>query len=135
MVLFDKKRTKLRKNLASLYRNKVNYGYPEQTIFSMSEPVTDVGHKTQTVVRPQCKKDAYLEYFAMEGWIFDKEKKNDFVSVPPVHRPPSRFFFYLFHSSKIFTIRMEKNCIIFRSFHSVFKFENILQYSLFIVRK
>ncbi len=34
----------------------------------------------------------------MEGWIFDKEKKNDFASVPPVHRSLSKVFsiFFLF---------------------------------------
>jgi hypothetical protein len=37
--------------------------------------------------------DAYLKYFAMEGWIFDKEKKNDFPSFPPVHRSLYRVFF------------------------------------------
>ena len=41
--------------------------------------------------------DAYLEYFAMEGWIFDKEKKNDFASVPPVLSPGSRIFSIFFY--------------------------------------
>jgi hypothetical protein len=44
------------KSVQNKKRNKVNYGYPEQTFFSISEPVTDVGHKAQTVVRPQFKK-------------------------------------------------------------------------------
>jgi hypothetical protein len=44
------------------------------------------------------KDGAYLEYYDTEGWIFDKENKNDFASVPPVLSPGSRIFsiFFIF---------------------------------------